>query len=253
MFWGIWALASLPEVWILKEFQNGSRASALPLQPKSFLWQENIYKNIIKYSLIFPSTPNIVSFFLKTHCSQSWQSKQKMTTEAVINWLTLLSWLRGRDDKSKKRKRGSLLLAPDLQNVDGSQRGSHQPLNLVVFENRFVLLSLTSLDGDLNCKPGCREVVFINRTGPMFLSPSSERKQLRHAAGLRKGFPSSPMSPISSERTLRWLRNTQDGKGPAVGSTNLRGPMSKTRWVSSHLCRSHWWHCRPLLWPPVTN
>lgn len=57
-----------PRVLHRKRIKNGNGASALLLQPKSFLGQ-NIYQNIIKYCLVFPSTLDIDSFLLKTHSS----------------------------------------------------------------------------------------------------------------------------------------------------------------------------------------
>lgn len=52
-----------------KRIKNGNGACALLLQPKSFLGQ-NIYQNIIKYCLVFPSILDIDSFLLKIPSSR---------------------------------------------------------------------------------------------------------------------------------------------------------------------------------------
>lgn len=103
MFLGIWNPARPPEVCILKELQNGNRVSALPLQPTSFVWQENIYKNILKYIWYFPLTPVLPFTFLKLNPPNTDEPKQKMTIEAAVNWPTFMS--QGRDNRAKSREK----------------------------------------------------------------------------------------------------------------------------------------------------
>lgn len=85
MFPGIWAPAKPPEICILENFKMET-VSALPLQPKSFVWQ-NIDKEIMKQYLIFPSTLGIAAFYLlKTHSSQCWQTKTENDSGGSSEW-----------------------------------------------------------------------------------------------------------------------------------------------------------------------
>lgn len=89
-----------------------------------------------------------------------------MTTEAAVTWLMPVAC--GRDDRAKSRENRSLLSAPDLQNTRRSQKGSHQPLNLVVFENGLVLLFLTSWEEDPTVTPDVGPCFLgTEKTGPI--------------------------------------------------------------------------------------
>ena len=76
---GIWGPARPPKVCILKELQSGKGVSALTLQPISFVWQKNIYKNIIKYISYILLSPVLLSTFLKFTHPNSDKPKQEMT------------------------------------------------------------------------------------------------------------------------------------------------------------------------------
>lgn len=205
-----------------------------------------------------------------------------MTIQAAVNWLTRSrqALSQGRNDTAKNRGgEKSLLLAHDLQkpkafrekarshtNTDPKSRrtqtsskrdASRQTLDMVVFENRSALLSLTSWDRDLTGILDADRCVYGQR-GLCLSSwiPTQSRSSWDMDLGWEMGFPVPLCHPRLHKGLTGGWEICRNGMGIAGGPRNLRRPMTKTRCGSVVILAGitvDRWHWGPLLWPWVVN